>query len=288
MTILDVIKQIQQAIVYIEDHLYDTYDLQELSDYVEMSPYHLSQTFLMIVGLSPHAYYTARRLTLAACELKQGNTRLIDIAKRYHYDDVNAFAHDFSDYHGVSPLQVKTKFEQLNMQSQIYLKLTTTTKEAPAYRLEDVGDFAMVGYSRFIPSNALENPFIVPDFLDDLKSDGRIEEMIKYNDCSPHELFVVRCPLEQGMEIFVGVPSERMPSHLEYRYLDRKQYALFNLQGELDYVVSEAWHYIETTLQFSIPYEKNTLYLEIYPFNFSFDDALTKIQLAIPFEQENI
>lgn len=285
---LDVIKQIQQAIVYIEDHLYESYDLQQLSDYVEMSPYHLAQSFLMIVGQSPESYYNARRLTIAARELKQSNTRLIDIAKKYHYSDVNAFAHDFSDYHGISPLQVKTKSDELNMQPQIYLKLTATTKPAPPYRLEAVGDFSMVGYSRFIPSNGLENPFIVPDFLEDLKSDGRLNELVKYNDCSPHDIYVVRCPLDQGLEIFVGVPSERMPSHLEHRYLDRRQYAMFNLQGEIDYAVSDAWHYIETTLQFSIPYVRNTLYLEVYPFDFSFEDSFTKIQLGIPLDDEEM
>ena len=29
------------------------------------------------------------------------------------------------------------------------------------------------------------------------------------DDTSPYELFVVSCPLEQGLEIFVGVPSFR-------------------------------------------------------------------------------
>ncbi|MCO4339196.1 AraC family transcriptional regulator [Staphylococcus agnetis] len=285
---MDVIKYIQQAIIYIEDHLYESYDLQHLSDYVELSPYHLSQSFLMITGQTPEDYYKARRLTLAAKELKQSNARLIDIAKKYHYSDVNAFAHDFSDYHGVSPLQVKTKSDQLNMQPQIYLKLTTTTKPAPPFRYEHIGDFGMVGYSRFIPSQDIESPFNVPDFLEDLKADGRIDDLIKYNDCGPHDLFVVRCPLEHGLELFVGVPSERMPSHLEYRYLDRRQYAMFNLQGEMDYAVTDAWHYIETTLQFSMPYEKDTLYLEVYPFDFSFDHALTKIQLGIPLLNDDI
>lgn len=84
---MDVIKQIQRAIVYIEDHLYEPYHLQELSDYVDMSPYHLSQSFLMIVGQAPESYYRARRLTLAAKDLKVSNARLIDIAKRYQYRD---------------------------------------------------------------------------------------------------------------------------------------------------------------------------------------------------------
>mgnify|MGYP001940101810 FL=1 len=64
--VLDVIKQIQQAIIHIEDHLLESFQLQELSDYVGLSPYHLDQSFKMIVGQSPSEYAKARRMTLAA------------------------------------------------------------------------------------------------------------------------------------------------------------------------------------------------------------------------------
>ena len=78
---MDVIKQIQQAIVYIEDHLLEPFHLQELSDYVGLSPYHLDQSFKMIVGQSPSEYSKARKMTVAAKELLNGSARLVDIAK---------------------------------------------------------------------------------------------------------------------------------------------------------------------------------------------------------------
>ncbi|PXA43966.1 AraC family transcriptional regulator, partial [Staphylococcus pseudintermedius] len=37
---MDVIKHLQRAMVYIEDHLLEPFDLQTLSEYVEISPYH--------------------------------------------------------------------------------------------------------------------------------------------------------------------------------------------------------------------------------------------------------
>ncbi|PWG67091.1 AraC family transcriptional regulator, partial [Enterobacter mori] len=75
--------------------------------------------------------------------------------------------------------------------------------------------------------------------------------------------FVVNCPLDQGMEVFVGVPSERYPDHLENRILPERQYAKFNLQGDIDYVINEAWYYIETSLQMTLPYERDSLYVEV-------------------------
>jgi methylphosphotriester-DNA--protein-cysteine methyltransferase len=67
--VLDVIKQIQQAIVYIEDHLLEPLYLQALSDYVGLSPFHIDQSFKMIVGQSPTEYARSRRLTLAAKDI---------------------------------------------------------------------------------------------------------------------------------------------------------------------------------------------------------------------------
>ena len=79
--VLDVIKQLQQAIVYIEDRITEPFNLQELSDYVGLSPYHLDQSFKMIVGLSPSNYAQARKMTLAAEDMIQNSSRLVDVAK---------------------------------------------------------------------------------------------------------------------------------------------------------------------------------------------------------------
>ena len=283
---MDVIKQIQQAIVYIEDRLLEPFNLQELSDYVGLSPYHLEQSFKMIVGQSPEQYARARRMTIAATDVMHGASRLMDVAKKYRYANSNEFANDFSDFHGISPIQASTKKDELKFQERLYIKLSTTERAPYTYRLQETEDISLVGYSRFIPTKDLSNPFNVPDFLEDLLVEGLIKELRRYNDVSPYELFVVSCPLDQGLELFVGVPSERYAAHLESRFLPGRHYATFNLQGEIDYATNEAWYYIESSLQLTLPYERNSLYVEVYPFDISFDDPFTKIQLWLPIKQE--
>lgn len=283
---MDVIKQIQQAIVYIEDRLLEPFNLQELSDYVGLSPYHLEQSFKMIVGQSPEQYARARRMTIAATDVMHGASRLMDVAKKYRYANSNEFANDFSNFHGISPIQASTKKDELKFQERLYIKLSTTERAPYTYRLQETEDISLVGYSRFIPTKDLSNPFNVPDFLEDLLVEGLIKELRRYNDVSPYELFVVSCPLDQGLELFVGVPSERYPAHLESRFLPGRHYATFNLQGEIDYATNEAWYYIESSLQLTLPYERNSLYVEVYPFDISFDDPFTKIQLWLPIKQE--
>ncbi|MDU1478921.1 MAG: effector binding domain-containing protein, partial [Staphylococcus epidermidis] len=241
----DVIKQIQQAIVYIEDRLLEPFNLQELSDYVGLSPYHLDQSFKMIVGQSPEEYARARKMTIAANDVVNGASRLMDVAKKYRYANSNDFANDFSDFHGISPIQATTKKDELKIQKRLYIKLSTTENAPYTYRLQETDDISLVGYSRFIPTKQLSNPFNIPDFLEDL-----------------------------------------LVEHLESRFLPGRHYALFNLQGEIDYATNEAWYYIESSLQLTLPYERNSLYVEIYPLDISFNDPFTKIQLWLPIKQE--
>ncbi|PTF03355.1 AraC family transcriptional regulator [Staphylococcus devriesei] len=284
---MNVIKQIQQAIVFIEDRLLEPFNLQELSDYVGLSPYHLDQSFKMIVGQSPESYAHARKMTVAAKEMIQSSSRLVDVAKKYNYVSSNDFANDFSDFHGISPIQASTKKDELKLQERLYIKLTTTERAPYPYRLDTTDDIALVGYVRFIEGNDLSNPYKVSDFLEDLFLDGKIKDLKRYNNISPFELFVITCPLDEGVEIFIGVPSDRYPSHLESRLLPGRHYAKFNLQGEIDYAVNEAWYYIESSLQLTLPYERDSLYVEIYPFDISFEDPFTKIQLWLPIEQDD-
>ena len=107
MRVLDVIKQIQQAIVFIEDRLLEPFNLQDLSDYVGLSPYHLDQSFKMIVGQSPEQYAHARKN-----DCKRNGSKFFEVSrcrKKYNYHSSNDFANDFSDFHGISPIQASTK-----------------------------------------------------------------------------------------------------------------------------------------------------------------------------------
>ena len=47
----------------------------------------------------------------------------------------------------------------------------------PTYRLQETDDISLVGYSRFIPTEQLSNPFNIPDFLEDLLVDGYIKNL---------------------------------------------------------------------------------------------------------------
>lgn len=54
--------------------------------------------------------------------------------------------------------------DELKIQQRLYIKLSTTENAPYTYRLQETDDISLVGYSRFIPTEQLSNPFNIPDF----------------------------------------------------------------------------------------------------------------------------
>lgn len=67
----------------------------------------------------------------------------------------------FMAFHLSKPQQKK---DELKFQERLYIKLSTTERAPYTYRLQETEDISLVGYSRFIPTKDLSNPFNVPDF----------------------------------------------------------------------------------------------------------------------------
>jgi AraC family transcriptional regulator, regulatory protein of adaptative response / methylated-DNA-[protein]-cysteine methyltransferase len=68
------VRQVQFAREYIDQHPDETVTLERLSRVASMSPYHLQRTFKRLIGVSPKAYASARRMELMKSRLKQGDT----------------------------------------------------------------------------------------------------------------------------------------------------------------------------------------------------------------------
>lgn len=67
-------RQVAQAREYLDQHAAEAVTLEQLGRIVGLSPFHLQRTFKRIVGITPKAYASARRLELMKSRLKKGDT----------------------------------------------------------------------------------------------------------------------------------------------------------------------------------------------------------------------
>ena len=74
------IDAIENAILYIEEHLDGKVDLESVADAVHYSKYHLHRMFTATVGMTLHDYVQRRQLTEAAKLLVFSDKPVLDIA----------------------------------------------------------------------------------------------------------------------------------------------------------------------------------------------------------------
>lgn len=104
------VERMNQAISYVENHLYDEIDSEEISR-IMACPFVIFQRFFIQFTETPLSEYIRRRkLTCAAYEIQNTNNKIIDIALKYGYESSDAFCVAFKRLHGVTPVNCLITF----------------------------------------------------------------------------------------------------------------------------------------------------------------------------------
>ena len=98
----------QKAIDYIEEHLTEEIDYDEVARESFSSSFHFQRVFHTVCGFTLGDYIRLRRLSLAGRELAEGGGKVIDIALKYGYDTPESFSRAFARFHDVSPTEAKS------------------------------------------------------------------------------------------------------------------------------------------------------------------------------------
>ncbi len=96
-------KIVQTLQVYMENNLNKSITLKELAETAGYSPWHMCRIFKEITGKTPFDYLRALRLTRAALQLRDNNTKVLDVALDFVFDSHEGFTRAFSKEFGVSP-----------------------------------------------------------------------------------------------------------------------------------------------------------------------------------------
>ncbi len=103
---MDILKQLNNAVIYIEDNLCGGIDTDKIAG-IALCPYDkFKRFFSYMTNKSVSEYIRKRRFTLAAYELLNGRTKIIDLAVKYGYNSADSFTRAFAKQHGVLPTKV--------------------------------------------------------------------------------------------------------------------------------------------------------------------------------------
>ena len=145
---MDWITGIQNAINYIEEHLLEEIDYEEVARKSYSSVYHFQRVFSILCGYTIGEYVRNRRLSLAGMELQTGKSKVIDVALKYGYDSPDSFAKAFQKFHGITPSNARTDGAILHSFSRLSLKLSLEGGKTMSYRMEEKKELTLVGYKK--------------------------------------------------------------------------------------------------------------------------------------------
>lgn len=117
---------IQQSMHWIESHINEAINTEEIAAAAGFSMYHFHRIFQTEVGMSPAAYVKIRRLAHAASALLHTDERILDIALYYQFESQEVFTRIFKRAYGLPPgryrktmRQVIQKEEEEKMEKQV-------------------------------------------------------------------------------------------------------------------------------------------------------------------------
>lgn len=145
---MDWICGMQNAINYIEEHLTDEIDIEDIARRSFSSAYHFQRVFSLLCGYTLGEYIRLRRLTLAGAELAKGGIKVIDAALKYGYESPDSFAKAFQKFHGILPSEARTHGKMLKAFSRLSIKISLEGGNTMNYRIEEKPEFILTGYKR--------------------------------------------------------------------------------------------------------------------------------------------
>lgn len=144
---MDWIQGIQKAINYIEEHIGEKIDYEEIAKVAYSSSYHFQRVFGIVCGITLGEYIRRRRLTLAGSELLTSDAKITDIAFKYGYDTPESFSRAFTQFHGIKPSQVKKGYA-LNSFSRLSVKIDLIGGNEVKCKIKEMPKISLVGYKK--------------------------------------------------------------------------------------------------------------------------------------------
>lgn len=245
---MDWLEKMNGALDYIEDNLMGNIDVTELAKRACCSSFNFQRMFSFIADVSLADYIRRRRLSMAAMELLTTEEKVVDVAIKYGYESPVSFARAFLAVHGVNPSKVRTPGVKIKSYPRISFKITIKGVEAMNYRIEEFGEFRLVGYKERMSMDNGENFRRIPEFWNGACESGKCEKMMEYNDnknlCC---MGVCANQDEKGFDYYIATGSDKeIPKDMVELIVPANTYVIFECIGKMPEGQQDVWKRIFT------------------------------------------
>jgi len=235
--ILEIIKDINNAIEYIEDNLGSNISIDEIAKVAFTSRYHFQRMFHALTGVTLTEYIRNRRLTLAGEELSSKDVKIIDVAAKYGYESPDAFTKAFQRLHGSTPSMIKKGNTRLKSFPKLSFQISIKGECEINYRIVKQDEFKFFGvdFLTTLIDNALYKE--IPEFCDKIWEDGthlKINEFLGYSKMNI--LYGIHYDFKEdgSRKYMMGwkVPDKDIPNEYKIVNIPSCTWAVFDGRGD--------------------------------------------------------
>jgi len=144
---MDWIERLNKAIAFMEEHMTEEIDYNQVAKIACCSSYHFQRMFAYIAGVPLPEYVRRRKMSLAVVDLQSGDEKIIDVALKYGYSSPTAFNRAFQSIHGIAPSRAKEEGVLLKSYPMISFKLIAKGVEEMEFRIEKKDAIRVLGVS---------------------------------------------------------------------------------------------------------------------------------------------
>lgn len=229
---MDWLDRMNNAMEYVETHLSEAIDYDQVARIACCSTYHFQRMFSFITNVSLAEYIRRRRLTLAAFELQNSGVKVIDIALKYGYESPEAFSRAFKKMHGVVPMSARDKGVSLKAYPRLSFHISIRGDVEMNYKIEEKQGFEMFGVSTLVKADG-ENPYIeIPQFWEKCISDGTVKRIRSAAGLGEHGQIHGVLYNHQGEQFsyMIGyfLSQNGLPQGFERLQIPQQTYAIFS------------------------------------------------------------
>lgn len=170
------VDSLQKGIDYIENNLTEEISYENLQFVTSMNINQFQKTFLSITGYTVGEYIRNRRLTLAAFELINNKSSVLDIALKCGYDSSEGFSRAFKEFHGINPNEVKKGKTNFNLLNKITLEIKVNGGSKMKFEIVKLDSQDFTGYKTISTGNMNKDIDIRWDNDDDAWEASRKEQ----------------------------------------------------------------------------------------------------------------
>ncbi|MDR7080560.1 AraC family transcriptional regulator [Neobacillus niacini] len=245
---MNLLKNMNDAMKYIEENLTNEIDFKVVARFAHCSEYHFKRMFSFLAGITLSEYIRRRRLSLAAFELINSNSKVIDVAIKYGYNSPDSFTRAFQQLHGVTPSEARNNGQQLKAYPLMTFQLSIRGGNEMNYRIEQKEAFNIVGIMKRVPIIFEgENPEITAMWKS--LTMEKIEQLKNLSNVEPIGMIQASTNFSEGrmeekgeLDQYIGVATTlECPENYTKLEVPVLTWAIFESTGPFPSTLQETW-----------------------------------------------